>query len=554
MGDEKKKDDLDAFWDIDKLIPQRKQPAVFRAHTYDTEPVEVILKAKESTASGKLATIEMRPEQPEESKLTFAPQVAQNPDPDDEYSPDNPFIKSVRIFKRSDFGYYSAFYKDGIDYLELEGNKCPEPSYFSWVPQYSQLDPDQMEFYLYMRSELRKGRTISASYSYILLYIFELINVEPKKEYALSQLSFVWHSYREKFPKLDPLMKEWITDFCLIHHLLPSTEQLGEAFKVALEGAMIKELYICAGKTEDEMISSPALASALLEYCTNYNWRSSKFATPENIPLYEKHTIGALRAVLSNLRGKNGVFVGLAELKRDAFSNALCTPENKYKIEVSYFSISRSHEMRFLITDVIKHTENRIRAYIGVKSRLTVYSLPVDVRKCIDEYMDNNLAGKRAPKKAEEHQEYDKLYDVPKREFSLENARMIEEASWNTTKILVEAFEGDEELIPLEIDNKDPKPILPKEEAVCFDCEMSDEERLLKALAPNINFILFALEGNAYKQEAYAREMGRMLDSLADEINEISAEVYGDIILEKDGNAYTVIEDYKEMFDNARDK
>ena len=41
--------------------------------------------------------------------------------------------------------------------------------------------------------------------------------------------------------------------------------------------------------------------------------------------------------------------------------------------------------------------------------------------------------------------------------------------------------------------------------------------------------------------------MGKMADAVADEINEIAAEVFGDVILEDDEGGYVVIEDYREQ-------
>ena len=45
---------------------------------------------------------------------------------------------------------------------------------------------------------------------------------------------------------------------------------------------------------------------------------------------------------------------------------------------------------------------------------------------------------------------------------------------------------------------------------------------------------------------AFCRTQGKMLDAVADEINGIAADVFGDVILEEDGSAYAIIEDYKE--------
>ncbi len=550
MSDEQNDRKMDDFWNIEKLIPQKKNTKKVVSHAYDTESVEVILKAKESTSYDKLETIEMRPSEKNRGLLSFVPQPPEKTEPDEEYSPQNPFIKSVKIFKKNDFGYYSSFYEDGVKYYEIQGHECSEPSFFSWVPQYSQLDPDQLAFYFYMRSELRAGRYIKASYSYVLLYIFELINIEKTKSNALSQLSFVWRSYRKHYPKLDSLMKEWISDFCFINRLSPNSKDLGDAYKIAAETAIVRELFLCGDKTESELLSSDELAGTLLRYCSNYDWRTSKFATKENIPLYEKHILGALKKSLLNFRGENSFFVGFGELKREAFLNALCTPSCKYRIEVSFCSLTRSHELRFLITDIVKHTENRIRGYLGIKSRLTIYSLPVNVRKSIDEYMDSALPGKRMIRKNEEQNEYDKLYDLPKHTFSLESAKKIEESSWNTTKKLIEAFE-DEEKTDAETDSVVEifSPVVVEDGNV-----KSEEEMLLEALKPYMDFISSALSCDLCSQNRISLQSGLMIDSLADKINEISAEIYGDIILEKNGEVYTVIEVYREVFENAGDK
>ncbi|MBR4295228.1 MAG: TerB N-terminal domain-containing protein [Clostridia bacterium] len=536
------KSKFDDFWDIEKLVPQKKKTQSFSSHTYDTSPVEVIVTAKEHSSYDKLTEIDMRSsENSSDIKFTVLPKKENtSPEPYDEYSHENPFIKNVKIYKRNDFNYYAAFLDDGLKYLTLEGEECEEPPFFSYVPQYSQLDAKQRSWYFYMRTLLRQGNAPSVSYSYILIYIFELINVEPNKQSALDQLSFIWKSYRDKYPKLDPLLCEWITDFCLINRMEPDSSQLGNAVSCARERGSLKELFICP----DANRSVNEIAQVLLDLCSNYDWKNSKFATAENLPLYEKHIIGALRRVLSSFGGGRELFSGEAVLERDAFAGALCVPHNKYRIKVSYYSIARSHEMRFLITDAIKYAENKIRAYIGVKSRLTVYSLPTQVRGCIDEYMDMNLKGPRAPKQ----NEYDKLYDVPKREFSIENAKKIEENSWETTQILIEAFGENEEFeTPLELSRV-------KEEETSSGEDMAlptEEEALSEALRDYIDFIKTAIDGDKKKQAEVASSRGRMIDSLADEINEIAAEVLGDIILENNSDVYTVIEEYAEVLKNA---
>ena len=535
-----KKSDLDDFWDLSKLIPEKKRSKSVGSHIYDTTPVEVILKAKETTSDDRLKTIEMRPAVTNENKLSFVRETKEPPKPSLEYSPENPFIKSVKIYNNENFSYYAAFYEEGLKLLDRVGEGCNEPSFFSYVPQYSQLNEGQLNFYFYMRQNLREKKVISAAYSYILLYLFELINVEPDKKHALDQLCFVWNGYRKRYARLDGLLKEWITDFCLIHCLSPNEEALGDAYKTAAQNATLKELFVCCGKNEKELYDGYELVNALLSLCSNYNWRSSRYATEENRPLYSALIPEAMRNALLAMYSKNNIFVGERELKHDAFSGALCTPNNKCRIEVIYCSVDRSYEMRFLVGDMVKYIENRIRTYLGIKSKLTVYSLPTDVRNAIDQYMDNAIGTKRRQKTIVEKNEYDGLYEAPKSEFSLDAAKKIEESSWQTTKLLVEAFE---EEVSAEI-----FATAEKEKSVFQNEDVSAEESLLSALVPYMDFVKAALDGDGSKQAKISAERGRLPDSLADEINEVAANTFGDIILEKNGDIYNIIEDYTEVF------
>ena len=41
--------------------------------------------------------------------------------------------------------------------------------------------------------------------------------------------------------------------------------------------------------------------------------------------------------------------------------------------------------------------------------------------------------------------------------------------------------------------------------------------------------------------------MNKMIDAVADEINDIAVETFGDVILEETDGAYAIIEDYREQ-------
>ncbi len=138
------------------------------------------------------------------------------------------------------------------------------------------------------------------------------------------------------------------------------------------------------------------------------------------------------------------------------------------------------------------------------------------------------LGGEKKPKAEEEKTEYSHLYELPKHEFSLDMAKKIEEESWQTTERLIEAFEEKTiEVAP----------------AVIFETT-AEEGDLTVALSEYIDFVRAARDGDFYSQRAFADARGLLVGSVADRINEISADILGDILLEECPSGYKIIDDY----------
>ncbi len=231
-------------------------------------------------------------------------------------------------------------------------------------------------------------------------------------------------------------------------------------------------------------------------------------------------------------------FAGLklqdSRTQRDSYTGALCSPRVKKRIEIEFCSFSHSHELRFIVTDILKYAENRIRAHIGVKSRLSVNPLPAEIKTLADEYLNRELPIRTLhPSIENEIPEYEKLYEPTSRGLSFEAAARIEELSWETTGRLVDAFEDAEE--PVEIEEAILEPVQGESESL-FD-SLSAEEK---------NFIIAALDGDISAQAAIAAKSGSLPDIIADRINTLAADLMGDILLEDVGGGYAVIEDYEE--------
>ncbi len=540
MAERDRKDKMDDFWNIDSLVPKKRQPAVF--DDKHTEPAEIEIPVPGNGNEGK-ETSSRTEKIPESSiiKRYIHPHTAESekkPVPDIEYSPENSLIHTVRLYSWSSaYPYYEQFRKAAIFYYNKTSPQVPHEPYFSYMPQYSQLNDRQLACYLWFRSEIRAGRYPSVDYSYILLLIYETINLSDKLPPARSVelLAKLWLNYRDEYPRLDVQLSEWIFDMCLIEKISPPHDILGEIGRALPATAGLREFYA------DAVGNSEAFASLLIRHCSNYNYKKSKFAVGEDLQLYKKHMHGVLSHIISKCSDPAHPFE-LAGLKlqdsrtqRDSYTGALCSPKVKKRIEIEYCSFSHSHELRFIVTDILKYAENRIRAHIGVKSRLSVNALPAEIKKLADEYFGSELPIRALhPSIEDEIPEYEKLYEPVSRGLSFESASKIEELSWETTGRLVEAFEGDPE-VPELAEEAIPEPEEEKEGSF-FD-GLSETE---------IAFIRAALDGDISEQARIAAASGSLPDVIADKINTLAADILGDILLEDIGSGYGVLEDYAE--------
>lgn len=585
-GEKKKRDaELDEFWDIDALIPKRRAPH----YTANTETAEIEL---EPTSQGKSIPRSGWESIPPRGKSGADPSASivkrrfipphtadeerSRPAPESEYAPDNALIRLVRVFPwKSNYRYYEGFVRDAERLIAVQGAECSRVPFFSYVPQYSQMNRAQLEWYLWWRANLRRGVYLDTDYSYVLLYVFELINLSDRTDplSARDSLCHVWVHYRDTFHQLDSYLPEWICDCSLLHRLPPPAFETNALLTAAMSHCTLKEFYVPTGGADGYL-------RALLAFCSNYDYRKSKFCVGENVALFDRSVLGALRVLTEHTARDGKLFTSVkmddSKLMRDAYMGALCSCGIKRRIEVEFCSFSRSHELRYMITDVVKYTENKIRAALGIRSRLSVYALPTSVRELLNTYLDTALPKREraVEQKAAEPAEYEKLYDLPQKEFSLRDAAEIERASWDTTSRLIEAFGGGEGeaaetessasivgAAPLEsserisvdctavADELAAAPLFATDPfAVSFsDADETDGDALAKAFADYRPFLRAVREGDPNGQRDEAKRRGMPLEVLVDEINALAVDLTGDILLEECDRGYAVIEEYRQL-------
>lgn len=538
-------DELDSFWDLSRLIPEKRD---IKKKSIPVVLQDIVVDGKFDSATPKdelrLSYAEERSENAVIEKIITEDgpcREAKKYESVISYKPENSLLHEVYLKKKvCSFDFYEEFLKDAQRYLEKEVEKADPVSFFSYVPQYNQLNPAQLNFYLYWRSNVRKGIFECVDYSYILLYIYELINTSDETNALDNQimLTELWNNYAESYPAIAGRLISWICDLSLIYKLLPPPN-MKKRMVSSCNG--FKEFFISVPNGDYDLC-----ARTLLKYCSSYDYRKSKFAQGENLKVYDDHVFGAVCCAVDYYSENGKILFKLSSedsrLVREAFSGALCSKKMRYDIDISYCSFSRSNELRFLVGDVVKYAENKIRELLGIKSKLTVYSVPTELKEKIDAYFKSiNVIPSRKKKKEEVH-EYDVLYDVPVKKFSLSDALKIENASWDTTNELITAFEDTAE----EDVSADKKESF-SSEAIDFDVKETESD-LNRALGELLVFVEAIKAQDKEKMAEYISRSGKMLDSIVDEVNEIASDVIGDILLEDDGDGnLSVIDCYADM-------
>lgn len=613
------------FWDISDLVPRRKSSYV-RPAAPDVSAVEITLPPtaaqvpkddkgapmpsdevrKNATAAAKDAAPSVTlmsgmgtvmagdvPLPRQFVSRSHEDEEGEKPLPEATFHPDSALIHEVRIYPhKSEYSYYEQFCRHAARLMAVEGKPTEAVPFFSYMPQYSQLNRAQLGYYLWWRSNFRRGMVLEADYSYLLLYLYELINLGGREDPRVGQESMLrlWLSYREKYPRLDVLVREWLCDYSLLHRLSPPALPR-DSFRELIAGCRLKEFYVSAAKGD-------AMCDAVLHFCSNYDYKKSKFYKGDAVPLFDRILRGAVRVTLDHVEAqgseKGGRAGGFSTITRDAFSGAICAWAQKKRIEVDFASFSHTYELRYVITDVLKYAENALRAVLGVKSRLTVYEVSNELKARLDAYLAEALPKKQTQKRPQRPQQpaYEARYDLAPEPISPQNAAKIEAVSWQTTKRLVEAFEAPPTVkappsaveeqgqavrisapIPPSLVAQSafaapvPPPATPSVSAAPAALSViahamppavpspapgaaaAHDRTFAAAIGALAAFVPLAAARDRAGQRALADRLGLMPDAIADKINTVSGDMLGDIVLEDLGGVYGIVEDYREFLE-----
>ena len=572
----------DDFWNLDEYA-KKKTPSypIKQFSKSATEAVEISSNIETNREITRYSDNKLSPSSENNSTITrFIP-----PHKDSiyakkhvlmEYAPKNPLIKSVRICadKEGDklFPESNLFMRERRALLNRRVSECSYTPYYSFSPRYSQMSRAQLAYYVWWRENARNGNFLKADESYIILYTYELAATGDgeDKPAALNMLCALLTNYQE--PDINAvfrmMIRDIICDFCLVHNLSLPLEKLKSLKRQLISNAYIPEFFIDLSEESRDTaveIGLPAISM--------YDFRKSKFYTPELKSDFKKAMGGAMAAVFADRDAFNSIIsftggvYGHVTAERRPFGRMVGIANKSIRLEITYYQLSN---IQSTVTDAMRHAENRFREHIGVKNKLHLTAIKPALKAAIDAYFDSNFPPmpvvdrrrKNATEQENEVHEYDKLYDVPKAELSPERALEIERESWSTTRILTEAFADEiDEVASISVaDKSSPQPICEpisekKEPEALFEMpftatstQSSSSAGLYMQIRESIGdfsaFIDLCRSPSPTAQRAFALSHGLSLDELADRINEAAVDIFGDILLEDVGGSYGILEDY----------
>lgn len=303
-----------------------------------------------------------------------------------------------------DFRYISReqlFVHKGKELEHVTEDTAEFVPFHTYWPTYDEMQPRQLKWYLFWRGEVRAGRYPDTDLSYLFVYLYELIHgigwTEPSEGYA--QIERAWQAYRERYPKLDTYVREWLYDFALIFHLEqgpvnPPLIKLPRSLSMELK-ELEWQRKLSAHTLE--------LSWELLRLLLDYEAEKSRYYIEQgrkNLRYYAPKIVTLVDGYLSRTQGSRllDLFKPRArKISRFLFRSAVYDHGLYGRTrEITVVPYSEHPPLRAYLTQLVRHTENKLRELDGYKGRLKGVTVEPDIEQLITRYLRKEYAQREA--------------------------------------------------------------------------------------------------------------------------------------------------------------
>ena len=252
-------------------------------------------------------------------------------------------------------------------------------------PTYANMTRDQQAWYFHWRTQLRQGKLLPTTLSYIMVHAYELVNLigVTSAQEGFDQLAYVWKSYRDEAPDLDKFLVNWCADMLVVHQLpMPVMDWYAQMLQYDYfqgdDEDLLLEAWVQSGSDFD------LLNMELIYRMCGYTPKRNKFYQVHHEEIDFEGTFRlALSAVDEHLRqqGKQGLFasqrVGKAiDYIRVPFSGAI----HQYDIDEIRIAQVRpwteSGQLALTLASIIRQAENVLRTEASFRSQLRDVTVP----------------------------------------------------------------------------------------------------------------------------------------------------------------------------------
>lgn len=567
------------FWDLGTPKPRIYKKPDFDGHSVSTTPVdddgyisktaakeEKIPPRAEFAANTEKRTITASYKRNIPANRIFKGNFVPTPQKTSKilhsYEPGGALLHKITVRSwETENEFYGRFTADAVSSHKARSRFDPDihirpVPYQSYVPQYSHMNSSQIDYYRWLRENIRRGRYPDCDLGYLQLYIYEIFNLpeEILPSDGVKLITSIWQNYRARHGRLDGYLCEWFADYCLTNGCsLP--DELLPILHIIAPKAQFKEFYldpiITHALKSDETEALSIFGKTVIEVSSDYDYKSARYYA-DNTEVFDKYIPTAVGAAIKALlQDKTEPFSldRIYKMTRDSFSGAIVSGGIKKRVDIEFSSFTRRADVRDAVTALVKYSENKVRVLLGIKSKLRFEELPGASTATIDKYFTPILPAQSTVSKEDEYmpRDYLKLYESEDSGFDFGKAAEIERQSWvNTERLTGEEYvDKDPEYIPdgeISVDGE-----------VGFDLAESpaptaEESAQAESVAGDIKDALKAALFGSFRD--YCRKNSLYDGEVADRINTVFLDIIGDVLLMDTGSGYEIIEDYREDAEN----
>ena len=422
-----------------------------------------------------------------------------------------------------------------------------------FYPTYRSMSLAELRGYFSWRSKVRRGEIVKTSLSFVFVYIYELLNlIGCENEFeGYNKLIEIFDSYGAIDKRILQYKKNWVNDFIVYYDLPKELYLQNESDGGDFENALIT-LENYEDKTDTEIFEALCAFSSYNIKATPFYREYESDVVAVTAKLYKKlslyHKKHRKTSLIEKLFGKSFqgsyfMFNVAVFYEREKHPDAEYAVNGilKYTCKNGSWYQERTFKIKGKnaeIREILKNIDCLMREKFNFKHKLTRVESTKLMLDMINECIDERIKENKENEKKVINIDLSKLQNIRDVSLITQNKLIVEEEVDISEENLTFLPEEEAELIT-ETENevteiiKDTAQTKEENPDITNETDLSDDE---------FKFTSMLVRDENYKE--YLKSRGIMLSVIIDSVNEKLFDVFGDTVIDFDGETPEIIEDY----------